>query len=150
MTSHNLGVNAYAKTKVSTTTNQQDLIVMAYDGILKFLKMGREHLLANEFEQKYNNLCKARAIIEELASTLNMDKGGEIAKNLWNLYLHFMSRITEANIRHVVAPLDEIIPIIEDLRDGWAKMEVSKEDAEMQALNRRAAISPSSHLNFTG
>lgn len=144
------GVNAYTKTAVSTTTSQKELIVMAYDGILRFLRQAREHMLNKEFEQKHIHLCKARAVIEELTSTLNMEKGGEIAKILWNLYIFFMQRITEANFTNDPKYLDEIMPSIEELRDGWSKMEVPKEDAEVQALNRRSATSPASHLSFTG
>lgn len=150
MTYGKQGASAYAKTKVTTTTNQQELIVMAYDGILKFLRQGREHLLNSEYEQKHVNLSKAKAIIEELASTLNMDKGGEIAANLWNLYVYFLQAITEANISNDPRKIDEIIPAITELREGWAQMVVPKDDAEMQALNRRAAVDHSSHLRFTG
>lgn len=141
---------AYAKTAVSTTTSQKELIVMAYDGVIRFLRNGREHALNSEFEQKYINLTKARAIIEELASTLNMEKGGEIAQNLWNVYLYCIEKITAANITNNVSHIDDIIPAIEELREGWVKMEIPKDDAEIQALNRRAAYSPSSHLSFTG
>lgn len=150
MTYNRTGANAYAKTAVSTTTSQQELIVMAYDGILRFLRQAREHMVNQEFEKKHIFLCKARAVIEELTSTLNMDKGGEIAKTLWNLYIFFMRRITEANFTNNPKFIDEIIPSIEELRDGWAKMEVPKEDAEIQALNKRMASAPSSHLTFTG
>lgn len=150
MTQGRQGANAYAKTQVTTTTSQQELIVMAYDGILKFLRQGREHLINREFEQKHIYLCKAKSIIEELASTLNMEKGGEIASTLWNLYLFFLQRITEANIANDASKIDEIVPSIEELREGWAQMVVPKDDAEMQALNRRAAVDHSSHLRFTG
>lgn len=150
MTYENRGVNAYAKTKVSTTTSQQELIVMAYDGIIRFLRLARVHMEAREYEPKHINLCKARAVIEELSSTLNMEKGGQIAQNLWNLYIYFMQKITEANFTNNSQCLDDIIPAIEELREGWAKMEISKDDAEVQALNRRASYSPSSHLSFTG
>lgn len=146
----NQGVNAYAKTKVATTTSQQELIVMAYDGVLRFLRLAVEGINEENFEQKHLNICKARAIIEELASTLNMSKGGVIAANLWNLYLYFMQKMTEANFRNNTKPIEEILPAIEELREGWSKMEVPKEDAELQALNRRAPVSPSSHLSFTG
>lgn len=141
---------AYAKTAVSTTTSQKELIVMAYDGIIRFLRQGREHALNKEYEQKHINLTKARAIIEELTSTLNMEKGGQIAQNLWNLYIYSMEKITSANMTNNVQHIDDILPAIEELREGWAKMEIPKDDAEIQALNRRAAYSPSSHLSFTG
>ena len=144
------GADAYAKTSVSTTTNQKDLIVMAYDGILKFLRLGREHALAKEYEKKHINYCKARAILEELASTLNMDKGGTIAKNLWNIYVFCMERISTANITNDVKYIDEILPVIEDFRNTWAELEIPKDDAEIQALNKRSATNTSGHWSIRG
>jgi flagellar protein FliS len=144
------GANAYAKTQVTTTTNQQELIVMAYDGILRFLKIAKEHMVKEEFEQKHVFLCKARAVIEELSATLNREKGGQIADNLWNLYMFFLKKITEANFSNQPEHLDDILPSIQDLRDGWAEMEIPEEDHAAQALNKTAASRESSHLTFSG
>jgi flagellar protein FliS len=144
------GVNAYTKTQVSTTTSQKELIVMAYDGILRFLRQAREHIENKELEQKYNMLCKARAVIEELATTLNRDKGGIIAANLWNLYMFFLQKITEANFTNNLQCIDDIVPALQELRDGWAQMEVPKDDAEAQALDRRTARDSASHVSVRG
>lgn len=144
------GVNAYTKTQVSTTTSQKELIVMAYDGILRFLRQARAHMEARDFEQKHVMLCKARAVIEELAATLNREQGGIIAANLWNLYMFFLQKITEANFSNDVVHIDGILPAIQDLRDGWAQMEVSKEDTQAQELDRRAHNGSTSHVSVTG
>lgn len=131
------GVGAYTKTQVSTTATQQELIVMAYEGIIRFLMQAKQHMADGDFEQKHTYICKARAVIEELASTLNRDEGGEIAANLWNLYMFFLQKITEANFKNDPKPIDEILPSIQDLRDGWAQMEIPKDDVRTQQLNKR-------------
>jgi len=145
------GVQAYAQTQVATTTNQKELIIMAYDGILRFLNQAKEHMDNQEIESKYNALSRARAIIQELASTLNMDAGGEIARNLWNLYLFFMEKISEANLTNQTEHIDGIIPSIKELRDAWAKMELPEDDAEIQAINRRVPSAQETHrVSITG
>jgi flagellar protein FliS len=145
------GVEAYAETKVATTTNQKDLIVMAYDGILRFLNRAKAEMAAKEIEATHNSLVKARALVEELASTLDMDKGGKFAQNLWNLYLYFFQKITEANLRKDPTIIDEILPIITDLRDGWAGVEIPGDDATAQAANRRVPIATEKHrVSITG
>lgn len=131
------GAGAYTKAQVTTTTNQKDLIVMAYDGILKFLNRGKEHISKEEVEGAHNALIRARDILEELASTLNLDEGGEIAKNLWNLYIFFMQKVTEANLTKDPKIIDEISPSIHELREAWASLEISKDDSKTQALNLR-------------
>lgn len=145
------GAQAYTQAQVATSTNQQQLIVMAYDGILRFLGKAREHMDRKEIEEKHNACLRARAIVEELAATLNLEQGGEIAKNLWHLYLFFMRRISEANVLNDPSRLDQILPAIKDLRDAWAEMEVPADDARAQALNRRVLPADQAHrLSVTG
>lgn len=145
------GAQAYTQTQVSTTASQQQLIVMAYDGILRFLARAKERMREREIEATEQDLVRARAVVEELAGTLNMKAGGEIARNLWNLYIYFTQKITEANLTKTPGPVDEIVPILRDLRDGWAKLEVPKDDAQAQALNRRLPTADEAHrLTVTG
>jgi len=145
------GAQAYTQTQVATTTNQQQLIVMAYDGILRFLSQAKENMARGEIEDRHNSLVRARAVVEELASTLNMEDGGEIAENLWNLYAFFMRRISEANLTGDPQCIDDIYPAVKELRDGWAEMEVPQDDAKAQALNRRVPPAADNHrVSITG
>lgn len=145
------GAQAYTQTQVATTTSQKQLIVMAYDGILRFLNRAVESMARQEIEAAHNDLVRARAVVEELAGTLNMDQGGIIARNLWNLYIFFMQKITEANLTKDPAHVDAILPIIRDLRDGWAQMEVPAGDAQTQSLDRRVAPADVHHrMSITG
>lgn len=148
---HDRGAGAYTRTQVTTTTNQRELIVMAYDGVLRFLAQAREHMVAQEIEPTFVFLTKARAVIEELATTLNKEEGGEIAKNLWNLYIHFLQRLTEASFTKDPGIIDSIVPAIRELREGWSNLEIPKDDAKAQALNRRVPPTEESHrLSVSG
>ncbi|MHB8763959.1 MAG: flagellar export chaperone FliS [Deferrisomatales bacterium] len=145
------GAQAYTQTQVSTTTNQQRLIVMAYDGILKFLSQAKVHLANGELEAAETQWGRARAVVEELAGSLNQEAGGQIARNLWNLYVFFAQKITEANLRKLSAPADEIVPVVRKLRDAWVQLEVPADDAQAQALNRRMPGPEQAHsLSVTG
>ncbi len=145
------GVQVYAQTQVSTTPSQQQLIVMAYDGILRFLDKGLKHLEAREFEAKHEALTRARDIIRELACTLNMEEGGEIARNLWNLYCFFMRKISETNLTNDPSHVTGIVPSIQELRSAWAELEIPEDDARAQAINRRVpAPQETGRLSVTG
>lgn len=133
------GVQAYTQTQVATTTNQKQLIVMAYDAVMRFLNRAKDSMARKEIEAAHNDLVRSRAILEELAGTLNMDEGGIIARNLWNLYIFFMQKITEANLTKDPSHVDAILPSIKELRDGWAEMQIAEDDTRAQALNRNVA-----------
>jgi flagellar protein FliS len=148
---HDHGIGAYARTQVTTSTNQRELIVFAYDGILRFLNQAKAHMVAREIEATHNDLVKARAIVEELAGTLNMEAGGEVARNLWSLYLVFMQKITEANFTKDVKHIDSIVPALTELREAWASLEMPKDDPKIQALNRRVPPPENAHrLSVSG
>lgn len=145
------GAQAYTQTQVSTTTSQKQLIVMAYDGILRFLNRAVESMAHREIEAAEKDLVRARAVVEELAGTLNMDEGGIIARNLWNLYIFFMQKITEANLTKDPAHVEGILPSLKELRDGWAQMEMPAGDAQAQLLDRRVAPADVHHrVSITG
>ncbi|GAB4265958.1 flagellar export chaperone FliS [Deferrisoma sp.] len=145
------GASAYRQTQVATTTSQQKLIVMAYDGVLRFLNQGIEHIEKREIEAKHEKLTKARAVIQELASTLNLEAGGEIARNLWNLYMFFMQKITEANLTNDPEPVRGILPAIRELRDAWAELKLEEADEDVKALDRRVPVAEEgARLSVTG
>ena len=145
------GAQAYTQTQVSTTTSQKELIVMAYDGVLRFLNQAKEHIARGEIEAKYNALTRARDIVEELAGTLNMEAGGQIAGNLWNLYVFFMQKMGEANITGDASHIDSILPAIQELRDAWAQMEIPDDDSQAKALDRRVPAADQAHrVSITG
>jgi flagellar protein FliS len=68
------------------------------------------------------NILKAQNIIVELQGSLNLEAGGDHAKNLDRLYDYYLRRLLEANLKKQADPLLEVERLVRTLRDGWAEM----------------------------
>lgn len=112
---------AYLQTKMGTT-DQGQLLLMLYDGALRFLQKAREKMLAKDYAGKGILISKALDIISELSSSLNMEKGGDLAVNLGNLYFLCMARLLEANLKMNVERLDSVCEILSGLRSAYAQI----------------------------
>ena len=110
----------YNQTRVYTAS-QKELLLMLYDGAIRFLRIGREGVEEKHIEKAHNNLIRAKRIILELISTVNREQG-ELADNLLSLYNFMFRRIVEANVRKEVEPIDESIGILTTLREGWTEV----------------------------
>lgn len=122
----------YFQTQVSTTT-QGDLLIMLFDGALKFLSQARERLLAKDYAQKGILISKALDILTELQATLNPDKGGKLAERLKLLYLYCSTRLLRANMKMDVGALDETVKILTGLREAFAEANSQVETRSVEA-----------------
>lgn len=112
------GLSTYRQTQVQSRT-PLELVVMLYDGALKFLNVTRQAIEQRDVAARRDATSRALAIISELQSTLNMSEGGEIAERLDALYTFITGRIIQAAQDNSVAPLDEAIRVLETLRESW-------------------------------
>ena len=108
----------YRQTQIDTTPKEQ-ILLMLYDGAVRFLHQAKAGFAEKDIEKIHNNLIKVQNIITEFEATLDMETGGEFAKNLYSLY-EFMSRqLTIPNIRKDEAALEIVIKHMTELRDTW-------------------------------
>ena len=112
------GTSQYENIQVSTV-DQGTLIIMAYEGAINFIKNAKEKLALNDYAGKSINISNAVAIINELNVRLNMEKGGETARNLNKLYTFLSIHLTTANLKKDAHKLDESIKILDNLLRGW-------------------------------
>ena len=117
----NKAAQAYFQTKVGTT-DQGQLLLMLYDGALKFLQQARTKMIANDYAGKGILISKVIDIINELSASLNMDKGGSLAVNLNNLYLLCTARLLRANLKMDLESLDSVESILSGLRGAYAQI----------------------------
>jgi len=108
------GIETYQETAVTTQTKGK-LIVMLYEGAIKFLKLAIKEIEAGNAEEKGRYISRAIDIIFELNTVLDMDAGGEVATNLRKLYL-FMG---EANTKQDIGKIEEVIKLLEELNQSW-------------------------------
>jgi flagellar protein FliS len=117
-------LRAYRQTRVKTASQGQ-LIVMLYDEGLKQLKTAETQLGSRQpkLDLAHNAIVKAQDIITELMVSLDFEKGGDIAQNLFHLYMYFNQRLVDANLSKDVSGLKEVYHLMADLREAWAAIE---------------------------
>lgn len=111
----------YLATQV-TTTDQGQLLILLYDAAIKFLNQAKLMIDEKNYAQKGILIAKALDILSELASSLNKDKGGELADSLNQLYFYCNTRLLMANLKMDKAIIDEVVKIISGVRDAYAQI----------------------------
>ena len=118
--------NAYRRIAAETSVqgaSPHHLVGLLYDALLQTIASARGALARNDIEAKGVAIGKAVRILEEgLKAGLNLEQGGEIAANLFNLYVYCIKRLTQANLRNDEAALVEVAQLIEPLADAWKQI----------------------------
>src|SRR4030042_6993823 len=112
------GIAAYQNNSI-TIQSKDRLIVLLYEGAIKFLNLAIKELQAGNFQAKGQYINKAQDIINELNAVLDMNAGGEIASNLRKLYCFMHRRLSEANIKRDPQMIHEVIRLMEELNQSW-------------------------------
>ena len=86
------------------------------------MEAGKHAMELGDLYKQNDNLQKAQKIVAELTSTLDLEKGGEIAQNLYVLYSFVYDRLVQGNVTDTPNQIDQAIKVMSDLRDGWSKL----------------------------
>ena len=114
----NNAYNAYKTNSVNYASKEQ-LLLMIVDGAAKFSKIAKQGMEEKDIKKAHENIIKTQNIFYELMATLDVEKGGEWAENLMRVYDFIVQRLLQANLKKDAKIMDEIIPVIEDIRDTW-------------------------------
>ncbi len=96
------------------------LVVMLYDGALRFIEGGRMAMRAKDLTRQNDFLQKAQKIVVELLSTLDREQGGELADNLSSLYGFVLDQLMDANVNDNETSLNNAAKTLGELREAWA------------------------------
>lgn len=118
MNAYGNAFNTYKNNSVNFASKDQ-LLLMLVDGAAKFSKIGRQAIIDKDAKMAHENIVKTQNIFYELMATLDVDNGGQWAQNLMNIYDFIVRRLTDANIKKSEKIMNEIIPLIEEVRDTW-------------------------------
>ncbi len=143
----NKAAHAYFQTKIGTT-DQGQLLLMLYDGALKYIQQARTKMIAKDFAGKGIMISKVIDIVNELAASLNMDKGGSLAVNLNNLYLLCTARLLRANLKMDMESLDSVESILSGLRGAYAQI-IETPEARKAAADIANRMQPSGSVTKT-
>ena len=122
MNPHASATQAYKESSVLTAPPER-LVRMLYDGTLRFLARAAVALREGLGPAAANDpLKRADAILEELLSTLDHERGGELASTLEAIYAFSRRLLVEAQIEADADKVDQVAGFVRDLRDSWAQI----------------------------
>jgi len=108
----------YRQTQAETAT-PGELIVMLYRGATRFVSQGIEGIETHNLEMAHSYLIKAQAVVNGLMESLDVERGGDVGRNLEQLYEFMNRRLVEANLRKDAAPAREVERLLRDLLPVW-------------------------------
>lgn len=115
---------AYQESAILTASPER-LVVMLYDGARRFLYQAAAAMRDERAVEAGERLRRAELIIEELLTTLDLERGGGIAQNLQGLYVFFLSHLAEAHRGQDADALDWVNGQLAELREAWAGVGVN-------------------------
>src|SRR5687768_2903464 len=115
------GADAYRKTSVQSSS-PLGLVVMLYDGAIKFVLEAREAIARNDVRARTAAVSRALAIVAELQNTLNLKEGGEVGRELDRLYSYLNTRLLDITAKADDEAAKEVHKLLSTLRDGWSQI----------------------------
>ena len=115
-------MNAYRSVGVTSGVEYADsvqLLQMLFDGLLAALADAEGHMQRNAIAEKGESINRASKILIGLQSTLDFERGGELARNLNDLYDYAMRRILKANLRNDIAAIQEVRGLLGEITGAW-------------------------------
>lgn len=125
--------NPYNKYKTNAvfTATPEELILMLYDGAVKFCNQAKTAIETKDYMKANELIQKSKAIIRELQCSLKKDY--EISEQFNALYEYIFKRLTEANIYKDNEILEEALKLIRQMRDTWKEaMKIAKSDKKVK------------------
>ena len=111
------GYNVYKNNSINYASKDQ-LLLMIVDGAVKFSKRAELAIQEKDIMKAHQNLIKTQDIFTELMVSLDKNSG-EWAEQLYKVYQFIHDKLVEVNLKKDIKVLQEIIPLIEDVRNLW-------------------------------
>ena len=132
----------YSNVQISTIDRGR-LLLMMYDGGLKFLHQAKAGLENGDIVKFSRFLSKGQAIIGELMNTLDFERGGTIARDLDRLYDFMLYYLTEANLQKDPQKIQRVIGLLETIASAYREIiQGNKVKLDGAAVEETPALKP--------
>lgn len=139
----------YQKAAVNTL-DQKKLIVLLYDGAIKYLSIAANKMNGGDLYEAHTNLIRGKSIVAELLASLNMDAGGEIAENLQRLYAYMFNELIDANVEKNTKRIMDVVELLKQLREAWRTLQSPKQEPQRQGGGEPGEPGPIPKINVRG
>ena len=114
------GVDAYRRTEAQSAPPLQ-LIVMLYDGALRYLSEARAAQATGNMRARNQALRRVNDIVAECHSSVDLERGGSVAVELDRLYSYISGRLLDVTVKRDATAIDEVHKLMTTLRGAWAE-----------------------------
>jgi flagellar protein FliS len=124
--------NVYSQYKENSilTASPEELILMLYNGLVKYILQAWKAMDDKDIEKVNNDIQRAQDIVFELQSSL--DKEYEVSGSLGLIYDYMHRRLIDANIKKDGETLLEVLELAKELRDTWSQaMKLAKRNKKV-------------------
>lgn len=111
--------NVYKNNSINYASKEQ-LLLMLVEGAVKYSKIGRQAIIDNDIKKSNESLQRTQDIFLELMVSLDQ-KAGDWTVELYKIYSFINEQLVQANVKKDVKIMDEIIPLIEDVKETWTE-----------------------------
>ncbi|RAO99566.1 flagellar biosynthesis protein FliS [Petrotoga sp. 9PW.55.5.1] len=137
--------NPYFENSVNTASPAK-LIELLYQNSIERLNKSIKSIENNNLQEANKQIIRVEDIIMELNISLNLEKGGEVAKNLRSLYNFMYAKLLEANTKKDIGILNEVKELLEDLLETWK--EVRKKEVKTSRELNAKTLDPKFDLQY--
>lgn len=113
------GCNAYRQSAGNSIEDNRVVLIKLYNGAIKFIAGARRGIAESSAKIRGENISKAMAIIEELNCALDMEKGGQMAAQLNDLYRYAMDQLTKVTVQNDLQALEQAEGVLITLKEGF-------------------------------
>lgn len=128
---------AYNAAKQTAPKTKQ--IVLIYDGIIRLLQQAKKAIQEKRIEDRFKLLTKAADIIIGLQCCLDFEKGGNIARTLYQFYADVHMQIFSIHRNNSLADCDTVIAELKQMRDAWDEIDRNTASGDVSATLTSAA-----------
>ena len=111
---------AYRQQSIMTASPER-LVVMLYDGAIRFFFQAAAALREDARPTALERLDRGEAIVDHLLATLDLS-AGEVAERLEGIYVFCKRLLMEARLERDADKVDLVRGYLADLRESWAQI----------------------------
>ena len=122
---------SYGAVRAETGVAQADpiqLTQMLFDGFIESVDTAEGHMRAKDIQQKLKYMARASKILVGLMDTLDLTKGGDLAKNLLELYKYLNKRLLLSNLHNDLEALKVVRHLMNEVRMAWTLVPVKLQE----------------------
>ncbi|MBT5574247.1 flagellar protein FliS [Alphaproteobacteria bacterium] len=124
---YNKMLDAYSNSEKKAVIEAEDshsMVLLLFDELIKSIRIFSENIdpKTADLELRSVKMSKSLTIIYALQSSLDFEKGGEIAENLFRLYEYAREQILIDHKSGVAEGVLVAISSLEDIREAWVEI----------------------------